>query len=116
MRFEKTRWDESSSEIRPWRKRLLWDEDLDPGCVLLADEKLTSEAPDARILESITLEMTPLEVEWLYHSLKRLLKRWKTPLDEEEAEDTPQSIRPEESILKSNFSSQSQNQIPLFKE
>lgn len=115
MRFEKRRWDESSTEIRPWQKRILWDEDLDPTTVILADEKLTSDAPDARILESHTLEMTPLEVEWLYHQLKRLLKRWKTPLNEELPLETPPSID-DVSDLKSNFSSQPPTTIPSIKE
>jgi hypothetical protein len=89
MRFVKTRWDESTTEIRPYQKRIEYDDDVACDVVIIADDRLTSEAADARLLESRTLEFTPLEVEWLHKQLGKLLRKWHTPALEERQHAAP---------------------------
>ncbi len=74
MKYEKVRYESPNREGEVWRKRVYFDDEFD-GLTLVADERVASAGPDARVLQATTLELTAAEVEWLYQELGRLREK-----------------------------------------
>lgn len=89
MKFEESRFDESSDTIRPLRKRIYYN-DVEGADILIAEEQLHSDSPRAKVLSATTLEFTWPEVEWLWRSLGDLLEKAATPMNDVEGMQRPE--------------------------
>ncbi len=112
MKFEADRFDESSDDIRPRRKRLYFN-DGESTDIILADEGLIDLDPKSPLRDSTVIEMTWPEVEWLYHNLGDLIAAAGGRLDRREEMMQDALPEREESLLQSSLNP---NQLSLFKE
>ncbi len=112
MKFEVSRFDESSDDIRPRRKRLYYN-DNESTDIILADEGLIDLDPKSPLRDSTVIEMTWPECEWLYYQLGDLITAAGGRLDNRDSIQHGELPEREESLLQSSLNP---NQLSLFKE